>query len=173
MKKDFIKPILALSFICLFISGMLALGNFKTRPIIEEAASKREGEAMAEIIPNAGEFTPIYQTLKDHKFPYSIAEIYESSAGNGFVFIVNAIGYGGEFKLMCGIDNDGGSIRNKVLEHNETPGFGDKAFAEAMSQEEKGKRFDGLTGATVSSGGYIRGVQDALDAFEIVKEARS
>lgn len=35
--KDFVKPVLVLTLICLFISAALAFTNQKTAPIIEEA----------------------------------------------------------------------------------------------------------------------------------------
>jgi electron transport complex protein RnfG len=167
LKKDFAMPILVLSLVCLFISGALAAGNYFTKPVIEEAAAARAEIARKEILPLAEGFT----SLETDGLPKSVKEAYAASGGLGYIFVVTSSGYGGEVVFMCGISPDGFIIRSKILQHTETPGFGDKAFALAHASEERGAPFHGLTGATITSNAYKRAMQDALDAFETVKGA--
>jgi electron transport complex protein RnfG len=90
--------------------------------------------------------------------------------------MLTAKGYGGDIKIICGIDSDGKIIACKTLEQSETKGLGSRV-AETPFQNQftgGGASMDGvsaISGATISSSAYIGAVKDALTAFELVKEA--
>lgn len=171
MKRDFVLPVLVLSCICLLMTGALALSNAVTRPVITEAANRRAEEAMKEIIPQASQFTPILR----EDFPGSVAEAYAADGGGaGFIFIVLPSGYGGEITILCGIDPEGKMLKSAVLAHTETQGLGTLVFDKAHQYEGKDQNLhgvDAIAGSTITSRAYRNGIQDAFEAFEMVKEA--
>ena len=120
MKKDFVAPILVLTLICLIVSGALVIGNGITQPVIEKVAVERAETARKEIIPYADAFV----LLDVGGLPKTITEVYGTTNNVGFIFVINTSGYGGEMKLICGIDPDGRIIKCMTLAHSETKGLG-------------------------------------------------
>jgi len=172
MKKDFIQPILVLTLISLFISGLLAFGNSVTSPIIVSAATERAENARKEIIPEADEFV----LLETDGMPSSITEAYGTKNGKGYVFVIASPGgYGGVIDLICGIDPNGKIIGTTVLDHKETQGLGTVVLGNAGVYDGLDKAsaaaVDGVTGATITSKAFKNGILDALEAFDSVKGA--
>ena len=168
MKKDFVIPVLVLTLICLCMSGALAAVNHLTQPVIEKAAAERAETARREIIPEADDFI----LLDLDGLPKTVIEAYGTANNTGFVFMVLTSGYGGEIKLMCGIDPDGKIIKSTILAHGETQGLGTVVFDKASEYEGKDNNLDGIdavAGATITSNAYKNGILDAFDAFDIVK----
>jgi len=182
MRNDFLKPIIVLALICFFISGALAVVNTFTKPKIESDAGKRAKQEMEKIIPQADDFIE----LKDiSNLSRTITGIFsaKNKAGDtlGYLFMISVPGYGGNIKLICGVDNDGIIIKTQVLSHTETKGMTDPVFADAVPNQftfqgqftGKDKNLENIiavTGATVSSTAYKNGIRDALSAFEILKQ---
>ena len=165
-------PILVLSLICLVISGALAFTNSVTVPVIESEATRRSEEIRNSIIPQAAGF----ELVEIDGLPATIKEVYKSTNNVGYIFIILTSGYGGDMKLICGIDPDGNVIHCSTLEQSETKGLGARITEEQFESQFDGKdnRLDGvsaITGATISSRTYINAVKDALAAFETIKEA--
>ena len=172
MKKDFVQPIIVLTLICLFISGLLAFGNSVTEPIIVSAAAERAETARKDIIPEADEFVPI----EIAGLPKTVTEAYGTANNLGYVFMVTSPGgYGGDIKIICGVSPDGKIIGSSVLDHSETQGLGTVVIANAGVYDGTDKTLaaavDGITGATITSKAYKNGILDALEAFDIVKGA--
>ncbi|MCL2210056.1 MAG: FMN-binding protein [Treponema sp.] len=170
MKKEFIMPIIVLSLICLFVSGALAVVNGFTKPVIDLAAAERAAAARKEIIPQADGF----ELLHPEGAPRSITEIYRATNDTGYIFMISIPGYGGDIKMICGIDNNGRIIKTAVLAHTETKGMTDPVFAEPHQNQYPGKdknleNIIPVTGATISSNAYKSGVRDAFIAFELVR----
>ena len=171
VKNDFVMPILVLSLLCLFVSGTLALGNRFTQPVIEEAAVQRAEEARREIIPQAEEFV----LLEAEGMPRTISHVYGTTNNAGFIFMVTVLGYGGEIKLICGIDGNGNVIKAAALAHNETRGLGTPVFEEPHAGLYFGKDKNGfegieaISGATISSNAFKKGIRDSFEAYEIVR----
>lgn len=168
MKDDFIRPILVLTLVSLVVSGALALLNGITEPVIAKAAAERAEAAMFEIIPEADGF----ESVPLEGLPESILEVYISTNDVGFIFVVGAVGYGGEIRLLCGVGTDGRMIRCTTLEHAETKGLGSRITEQRFENQFIGVDFklvgvEAITGATVSSGAYIGAVSDALAAHSV------
>jgi len=170
MKKDFIVPVLILSLICLFVSGALAVVNSFTDPIIKNNENERAQAARKEIIPQAEDFIK----LEIDNLPNSIIEAYKTSNNAGYIFTVTTHGYGGEIKLICGVDPKGFIIRTAVLSHNETQGLGTPIFEEPYSglfwNKDKNaiESIDVISGATITSNAYKNSIRDSLLAYDIL-----
>ena len=177
VKNDFVKPIAVLFFICLFVSAALAVVNSVTKPVIDESARIRAIEARRQILPLADEFVllEIDNLLSEGLLPAAILEVYRAANGTGYIFTVTVIGYGGEIRILCGIDPDGKIIRANVLDHSETAGLGTPIFEEAHAGQYWGRDKSGIEGISVISGATITSVafknamRHALDAFETVR----
>ncbi|MCL2276730.1 MAG: FMN-binding protein [Treponema sp.] len=169
MKNDYIIPILALSLICLFVSGTLALVNNFTAPVIQIASAARAAEARRQIIPSADDF----ELIVVEGLPRTITEVYKAAGNAGYIFMITIPGYGGDINMICGIDVFGKIIRTRVLSHTETKGMTDPVFSEPHESQYHGKDrylldIAAVTGATISSNAYRNGVRDAFTAFELV-----
>ncbi|MCL2057142.1 MAG: FMN-binding protein [Oscillospiraceae bacterium] len=168
MKKEALAPIFVLSLICLFVTGVLSISDMVTRPVIDEASAIRAEEARKEIMPNAGEFMPIYA----EGFPNTITEAFEAANNAGYIFIVTAKGYGGNIVIMCGIGPDGRIIKTMTLAEMETRGLSTPVFemeGEYTGKDKSLEGIDAVTGATITSNAYMGAVRDAFAAFEIVR----
>ena len=168
MKKDFVLPIIVLSVISLFVSGVLAMGYGMTQPVIEAAASQRAEIARKEVIPQADGFV----LLELEGLPKRITDVYGTTNNVGFVFMISTVGYGGEIKLICGIDPEGKIIKTATLSQTETKGIATKVFdqeARYIGKDKKLEGTDAISGATITSNAYKNGIREAFEAFEIVK----
>ena len=175
--KEIITPIAVLACICLVVTALLAYINLVTSPIIKEAEDKAAAEARAEVLSEADSFTPI-DTENIPNLPEEVTEIYKADNDTGYVFMMTVKGYGGDMKLICGIKSDGTIEKSKTLSHAETSGLGSKTADEPYRSQYTGINADTLdsvdtiSGATISSNAYKKAIQSALDAYDIVKEAK-
>ena len=170
MRKDFLAPILALSLICLAISGALALTNSITEPVIVDAAKQRAEEIRAQILPEAEDF----EQLELDGFPSYVAEAYASTNDVGYIIIAVTNGYGGDMKVIIGLTPSGEVIQSRVLEHSETKGLGSKVAEAPFSDQFIGIHknwqgtIEGITGATISTNAYISAITAALETIEMI-----
>lgn len=169
--KDFVMPIAVLTVICLVISGALAMTNMVTAPIIEETSRRNAEAARKEVLPAADTFEEL--TLEGA--PATVKEAFKAANGAGYVFSMTTKGYGGNFKVVCGIDADGKIVATKLVEHSETQGMGSKAGDEPYKSQYIGKdeNLEGvetITGATITTSAYQAAIADAFTAYNMVKE---
>ena len=171
LKKDFIIPILVLMMICFVASGALSLVNSVTGPVIEAEEEERTNTSMHNQIPSAIDFEPVDK----QGLPSSVYAVYRATNDAGYVFIVTDIGFSGEVKVICGIDPDGRLTGSEALEHSETKGIGTIIDQASFTDQFIGKdsRLEGVstvTGATISTSAYVRAIEAALEAFEIISK---
>ena len=176
MKKSFneiIKPVLVLVCICLIVTALLAYINSVTSPIIAKAEEEKTRQAMTEVLSEADSF----EKLEIENLPERVTEAYSATNGAGYVFMLTTKGYGGDMKLICGMDADGVIEQCKTLSHAETSGLGSKTAEDPYrnqyckkSAETLGE-VDAITGATISSNAYKNAIEDAFKAYDIVTEA--
>ncbi|MCL1848773.1 MAG: FMN-binding protein [Clostridiales bacterium] len=169
MKNDYIMPILVLAMICMLVSGALALCNSFTEPVIAEADAQRAQAAREDVIPGAGGFTQI----SVDGLPASVTQVFEAANGAGYIFMLTTSGYGGEIRLICGIDATGKLIKCAMLANAETKGLGTRVFEDAYTSRFIGldSRLEGvaaITGATITSNAYKNAILDAFAAYEAV-----
>ncbi len=99
----------------------------------------------------------------------------------GYIIPVSTIGYGGEIKLLIGLDTNGKIVNFRVLEHNETPGLGAKITEPKFMSQFTGKikgeisltsedpqngKIEAITSATISSRAVVNGINEAINFFE-------
>lgn len=175
MKNQMLKCVAVLGGICLVIAALLATVNYITAPIIEEQAKGAQEKAIREVLPSATELESVALTPD---VPSSVKEIYYDKGGSGYAFVVHAAGYGGAsspIKFVVGIDSTRSIIKISVTDvGGESAGIGDKVagkgFLDSFVGLDSAEGVATISGATISSEGFIAGVADAFTAFGAVAE---
>ena len=175
MKNQMLRCIAVLGGICLVIAALLAAVNHITAPIIAEQAKREEEKAIRAVLPDATELESVALTPE---VPETVKEIYRDTGGSGYAFVVNAAGYGGAdapIVFVVGIDTTRSIIKISVTDvSGESAGIGDKVkdkdFLASFVGRDSVAGVGTISGATVSSSGFIKGVDDAFTAFNAVAE---
>ena len=173
--KDILKPIIVLASICLIVTALLAYVNMITQPVIKAAEEEAAAQARTEVLSAATDF----EKLDVKNLPEGVTEVYKGNNDSGYVVLMESKGYGGTIKFICGIHKDGSIESCKTLSHSETSGVGTKAvdnnsdFRKGFEGKTKDNYndVDVVSGATISSTAYKKAIGQALDAFEVIKEA--
>ena len=178
---------LILFLICVIITLALAGTNYATKDTIAALEEKSQNEAKQVVLKafdhketelkytdkNGAEVTVVYDTA-----------VTESGEILGYVFTTSQKGYGGEIKVMTGIDVDGKITAVKILSaSDETPGLGANVTKSNFYSQFKGitKGFElvknsktaenqvvAVTGATISSTAVKGAVDQAFELFALI-----
>ena len=175
MKNQMLRCIAVLGGICLAVAVLLAAVNYVTAPIIAEQAKGDAEKAIRAVLPDATELESVSLTPE---VPKTVKEIYRDKGGSGYAFVVQAPGYGGSAKpigFVVGIDMTRSIIKISVTDvSGESAGIGDKVagkdFLASFVGLDSVSGVGTISGATVSSNGFIKGVADAFTAFNAVAE---
>lgn len=165
----FIKPIIVLVAICIVVSGLLALTNSVTAPIIDEQTAAAAQATRLELMPNAKEFTELECDVANVK------SVYKDNGGSGYVIAAVGKGYKGDVTVTVALNNDGSVIAIKVDSSGETPNVGTKTMNEDFTSRfaglsESASDVQPVSGASVSSKAVKSAVNSAFEAFAAVKE---
>jgi len=187
-KSTFLNMTVTLFLISAVSSTILASIYVLTTDIIKEAREKKIKESISAIIPAAKSATSIEEISKisldvknaDSLCFYIIRE-NKKIIGTAVKSYTDE-GFSGRISIMVGFDEDGNIIDTDVLEHQETPGLGNKIAKSVSNWNEqfKGKNpqsetfkvkkdkgdIDALTAATISSRAYIDAIKRASYAYE-------
>ncbi len=175
MKKT-VFYILRLSLTLLLITaisaGALAAVNDITKDAIAENKLAKTRRALTEVLPGAEDMTVIDNGSGIVKAVYAPSA---ASAVQGWaVEVAPGSGFGGEIRMMVGIDTDGKVVGISIITHAETPGLGAVAAAKTPAGEAFRDSFlgdsgalalddiDALSGATITSKAVLDGVNAAL-----------
>lgn len=165
--KDFVKPTLVLSLICLVVAASLVFTYELTLPIIQANQNREADEARRVVLPEADSFTKVELSEKLD----GAIECYKADNGAGYVITAQAKGFGGDMSVMVGMDSNGKITGVKLLDNSETPGLGSKTGEEAHTSKYVGKTSETLgevtavSGATVSSNAMKKAVEIAYGMY--------
>ena len=169
-KKKTVSPariVICLTVICVAVAALLGVVDHLTREKIKanEAAEKKEaiisifGEGIEAInVTKDGADNELYLIVKDGK-------------AFGYCAEITATGFGGDIKMMVGVDGEKKVCGTYIVTMSETPGLGARAKEEPWFLEqftgksgtiEVGNGVDALSGATITSKAVAKGVNDAL-----------
>lgn len=161
---------IVLGLIALIAGCALGLTNEVTAPVIKEQALAAADEARRAVLPGATDFEELAVNND------SIGYCYKGLANGetkGYTAQVTVKGYGGEIEIVVGVDNDGviTGINVGGANFSETAGLGAKTKEPAFTEQFKGLsapltlkgNVDSVSGASVSSGAIVNGVNAVLD----------
>ncbi|MDR2304619.1 MAG: FMN-binding protein [Treponema sp.] len=111
---------------------MLAFVYTGTERIIAMRQQTDLEAALKELFPEADSFTDISGTIASPDLSVTFESEYEARKGGvliGAVLRCSRASYGGQIKVLAGINADGTVSGVKILEHSDTPGLGANAAA--------------------------------------------
>ncbi len=162
-------PVAVLCAICMISALLLSLTNSITKPIIDANTASEEQESMRVLIPDAETFTKSelstdLTTLADSAY---VALTGEDVVG--YIVSVKSKGYGGDVPILVSFDANGAIGGINIGANSETPGIGDRIYDETflgqfvgLTTELAVTEYDGITGATYSSGAVYESVNKAI-----------
>ena len=187
LKKQDIMEIIKIGLILFAITAIAALAlaavNAKTRPIIDANNLEKQQAAMRVVLPDAENFES--ENLKTDKMPETVTAVYQSTNHVGYAVLVAPNGYNGAVSLAVGVSADGAVTGVDVISQSETPGLGANCTKESFRSQFIGKttdikvvkngavgnQIDAISSATVTSKAVTKGVNDAITAALLAKEA--
>ncbi len=141
--KDAIVISLKLFIITAVAALCLATANKMTFDTIQENAIKTEQEALREVLP-AGEKFESTEGSAVAVEGVTVEKVNVAMAGDKVVgFVVTAVsnaGYGGDIKVVVGIDKDLAVTKVKILESSETAGLGANASKPSFIDQFNGAK---------------------------------
>ncbi len=166
MKRSFSwSSIIVLSVICLVMSGLLAVVNGVTAPVIKKAEDAKANGALAEVLPGGTGFEEL--DISEYTLPSSVTGVYRADGGH--VFKTSVTGYSSGLQIMIGVNGAGEVTGTKVLSSSETLGAENTYGATTVGQTVA--TIDGLdtvAGATKTSTAFRQAVKDSLNASIIL-----
>lgn len=184
--KEIITLTVKLLLICLIITGLLALVNNVTEPIIAENNEANFQAAMTEVLPSSATFTPLStEGFLPSEEGVKVESAYSGENGGYVVSTVCSEGYGGDINVMVGINLDSTISQIKIMSMSETPGLGAKAadtaytdqyryLAKGISVIKNAPATDNsvvaISGATRTSKAVTKAVNAALEAAAYLTE---
>ena len=177
LESSFKNMVLSLVTICLVAGGVLAGIYGLTQETIETQKEQKLQAAILQVLPEGATISEaeiikgmtVYKGYIDNQWVGTAVETTEN-------------GFGGPVKIMVGFDADSKVINYQVLEHQETPGLGDKMGAwfktdkgnqsilgkkanGAFTVSKDGGDIDAITAATISSRAFLNAINKAYEAF--------
>lgn len=177
LESTFMNMFLVLTIIALVAgAGLAAMYNLTKEPI-EKANLAKQQAAIAAVLPEGAQPGEMVTVNDNAVYPATDAE------GNfaGAAIEINENGFGGNIKMMVGIDAQGQIVDYSILELAETPGLGSKMVdwfrtksdirgANVADGEMKvskdGGNYDAITAATISSRAFMKGVNAAMETYK-------
>ncbi len=148
---------------------LLSLTNSITKPIIDGNTASAEQESMRLLIPDADDFTKL--ELPEDLAPLADAA-YVALSGEevvGYIVSTASKGYGGDVPTLVSFDGEKAVGGISIGANSETPGIGDRIYDEAflgqfigLTSELATTEFDGISGATYSSGAVYESINKAI-----------
>lgn len=186
--KEILIPTVSLFVICLCVTALLAVTNAVTKDAIAYQQELSAAESRQAVCPDAVDFEKVEYDVQG-------VECYKAldESGNliGYAISSASRGYGGDVKVMTGINAEDGSVIaiNVYDNSGETPGLGVNTSGEKFTSQfaglssgtgvtvdkDAGKNpdsvaVDSVTGATISSRAVVDAVNQAFEAYNAVKE---
>lgn len=165
-KKEIILPAIILFIICLISTLLLSLTNSVTSGQIEQIQKENADKARKKVCAEAVSFQPV-DSGKDVS-----TEIYKALDASG-VCIGYAVStmdksYGGDIKVMTGLDTEGKVTGVEILQIDDTPGLGMNAKKEGFRAQYSGKSADSLVVSKTAEGDEIQAITGATKTSEAV-----
>ena len=162
---EYVMPVIILVLVCVVTTGLLAVTNSITAPVIEANSDSSANETRAVLLPEADGFSKLDVELLTSS-QSEIVNVYESTNGVGCVMTVSTSSFGGTLTLLVGFDADGAITGISISEHSDTPGVG----TNNMTDEHLGQ-YVGLTELTSSDVKSETSTTSDGTAFEYVSGA--
>lgn len=170
MKKQ-LPAWIVLGLIALVAGCALGFTNELTSPVIAEQTVAAAAEARRAVLPEAVDFEEL--ALEAGSALDSCYKATANGAEVGYTGQITVKGYGGDVEVVVGVDGSGviTGINVGGANFSETAGLGAKAKEPGFTEQFKGltsplvlkDNVDSITGASITSGAVVDGVNAVLD----------
>ena len=179
LESNFTNMVLSLTLVTIVAAVLLGGLYLLTEEPIEIQKRQKQQNAITSVLPPLQGLTIAAPEQQDDM------TIYKGYVEDQWVCTAvetSENGFGGKFKLMVGFDRDGNISGYEVLEHQETPGLGDKMTQwfktdknhqsilgsnpdnRKFEVSKDGGEVDAITAATISSRAFLKAVNKAYTA---------
>lgn len=188
MKEGTLKHAVILGTFCLGFGLLLAVTDRLTAADIAARALEDKQNSLSQVIPDSIHDNNLVKdsvAMKDdHGKDITVYRARKDGKVSGVAYEIYGTGYGGEIKLMLGVDVEGNVLGVRVLAHHETPGLGDKIeekkgdwilrftglsllnpLTEKWKVKKDGGQFDQFAGATITPRGVVLAIRGGLEFF--------
>jgi len=188
MKQGTLKHAVILGTFCLGFGLLLAVTDMVTAKDIAARALEDKQNSLSQVIPNSihdnNLVTDSVDMKDDHGKDITVYRARKDGKVSGVAYEIYGTGYGGEIKLMLGVDVEGNVLGVRVLAHHETPGLGDKIeekkgdwilrftglsllepVIDKWKVKKDGGQFDQFAGATITPRGVVLAIRNGLEFF--------
>jgi len=168
-----VYPIIFITIVALISVALVTATDSITRDKIEEQEEQQIQSMLKEMFPSMSEYT----------FEDDIYAIHSDGAGIGYAFLAMGKGYGGDIKILVGLEDETTIKGITIISQEETPGLGgriaESSFAGKfaglnigdVALRQDGGQIDAITGATISSGAVVDAVRTmAMEKVKSLKE---
>lgn len=170
----FIKIGVTLLVITALVAAMLAAVDMITKDKIAENQLAEQNAAIGSIY-GEGEISTEERSGEFSSNIGKVLAVTMNGESAGYCIEVNTSGYGGNIKMMVGINADGTVRGIGIVEIAETAGLGSRAGDSTYLSQYVGKSeimgvsdIDVISGSTVSSKAIMNGVNYAIEAFAVI-----
>ena len=186
-ESTFLNMFLALTLVTLISSAILGYVYELTKEPIARAKAERQNEALRSVLPayNNDPVKEMYKKAVDGDTLYFFPARKDSVLVGIAVETFSPKGFSGMIRLMVGFLPDGTINKIAVLEHNETPGLGDKMDRSKsdfslqfdgknpktfkLAVKKDGGDVDAITASTISSRAFCDAVERAYKNLDLTK----
>lgn len=181
-----LKPVLVLFLVCFVTTGLLALTNWATAPVIEENTRKEAQRLYRIVLPEAESFEEMTYELDGQS--YVVQKGVKGDQIIGYVFNTQKNGYAGPVVVLTGITAVDAKVSGvQILSMSETAGLGLNAakpeFLNQYLQQENPlsvvkvepvgeNQILAISGATITTNAVTDSVNLARQIFEALGGAQ-
>lgn len=172
-----------LGVICIVVAGLLAWINSMTAPVIEKNEKTTFEQSMTEVLTGVNEFEEVDISYAPSEAGVKLDSFYKAGDKGYVVTTVCSEGYGGDIKVMVGVNADKTINKIRIMSLSETAGLGAKANTEEFMGQYSGLKsgigieknnggnpdnntISAISGATITSKAVTKAVNCALQAVE-------
>ncbi len=198
--RSIYKNALELAAFALLSIGLIAVFHWLTKDKIQAEMEAKQARTLSQLVPPSSYNNDVYHDcviiesdgILHPKSPTKFYRMTQDNQPVATVFTVTTTqGYNGTIELILGVYQSDDSIAGvRVVQHNETPGLGDKLelqksdwitqFSGLSLQQipedewrvkKDGGRFDAFTGATITPRATLRAIAAGLSFYQANKAA--
>ncbi|MCR5808504.1 MAG: FMN-binding protein [Clostridiales bacterium] len=171
MKKlnDKVKSIIVLTLICLIVTGVLAVTNSFTSPVIEKSRAVKVKNSLMAVLPGSSNFSEV--ELPEGA-PSTVKAVYKADDGSYAVVLGTMSSYSsGEMGVTCGISAHGELVGVTLTSYRESKDFGKDTYPKTYIgvNENTYADVDTFAGVTYSSNAFKKAIGDAFAVVRLLK----
>lgn len=151
--------------IAVAVAFLLSIVNKFTAPVIAKNQEIALQSSLKKVI------TADYFMVLDENEDYTVYKALNSGELAGYCVLTSASGYGGEIKVITGVDTNKCVAGVEILSHSETAGLGANAEKEGFRNQYKGKKAEIGVNKNISSDTEIQAISGATVTSKAVTSA--